>query len=625
MKSIKVIFFIALAVFALSHQSDGQQARPLAEQLRLAGVLPKGALVYLQMRDLGTLMKTWLASPTHEAFYGSASFKNFEKSNIYLKFQDRKKDFETALGFGMDETRLAELAGGASAVAIYDIGNVELAFVTEVGREKAVATELFKNAPQFQERSANGTPYYVREVSTDGGRLNQQFCFAYADGKLIVTTLEGLMIRALTNAKGNSNDAALTDVLELAGKAKGFAARDVTLWLDQTKLNQSRHFKSYWVYDNTGLKSRDSLAKMESGLVDLRFAPEGLNEQRWFKMAQTAQRATALTGEQATAYLRFAPRDAQLVEMHSQSGAELNEAVSLALFGKDFDESKGVAERSEDDSSNSSEADENQSSGGRIERYRKLDARFDQDVDDAQLKPAKQSHTSNSQSGGSQAGGVTKSSPSQNGKGVLANLDAALKSAVSFAELARSKDEPGKPFVHFERAVIVEMKSAVDKAGLEKIISDEMRERFVVAGINPQLSWQDEGAVRFLSQSLLEQGAALAVSGKYLVLASSKEFVRDILQAAATAPATTKIDGAAEFYALVRITDAKPMYEKLMAKLDGKVAGKAKTDSEEEGEPEIKFFSDNLPSFIKATAIREMRVRRNTDGGLLTERIAYSY
>jgi hypothetical protein len=67
------------------------------------------------------------------------------------------------------------------------------------------------------------------------------------------------------------------------------------------------------------------------------------------------------------------------------------------------------------------------------------------------------------------------------------------------------------------------------------------------------------------------------------------------------------------------------MYDKLMAKLDGKVAGKPKTDSEEEGEPEIKFFSDNLPSFIKATSIREMRVRRNLDNGLLTERIAYSY
>src|ERR1051325_7112616 len=123
MKSFKAIFIIAVAILALSHKSDGQQARPLAEQLKLAGVMPKGALLYLQVRDLGLLMKTWVASPTHEAFYESASFKNFEKSNIYLKFQDRRKDFEAALGFGLDEARLAELAGGQSAVALYNIGN----------------------------------------------------------------------------------------------------------------------------------------------------------------------------------------------------------------------------------------------------------------------------------------------------------------------------------------------------------------------------------------------------------------------------------------------------------------------------------------------------------------------
>lgn len=618
MKSMRVILFIAVAVFVLSHQSDGQQARPLGEQLRLAGVMPKGAMVYLQVRDLGTLLKTWIASPTHEAFYNSASFKNFESSNIYLKFQDRRKDFETALGFGIDETRLSELAGTASAVALYDIGKVELVLVTEVGRDKAIATELFKKVPQFQERSANGLPYYVRDVTTDGGRLNQQFCFAYAEGKLFVTTTEGLMIRALANSKAAGEDTMLAEVLSMANLARGFAARDLTMWLDQPKLNRSRHFKSYWIYGNAGEKSPDSLAKIESGLIDLRFAAEGLNEQRWFKTAEGVQSAGALSAEQATAYLRFVPRDTQFVEMRSLVGLPLNEAVSLALFGKNFDDANANGTVAEQESSDSEEGEEEESSGGRVERYRKLDARFDQDVDDAQAKPATNSSYTKPQSSKTEA---AKASPLT----VLTKLDGLLKPAVSFAELARSKDEAGKPFVHFERAVVVEMKSAVDKTVLEKLITDEMRERFVVTGIDPQLAWQTEGAVRFLGQSLLEQGAAYAISGKYLVLASSKEFVRDILQASTTATPATRIEGAAQFYALVRIADAKPVYDKLMAKLDGKVTGKPAGDSEEGEEETIKFFSDNLPSFIKATAVREMRVRRNTEGAILTERIAYSY
>jgi hypothetical protein len=618
MKSLRVFLFIAVAVFVLSHQSDGQQARPLGEQLRLAGVMPKGAMVYLQVRDLGTLLKTWIASPTHEAFYTSASFKNFESSNIYLKFQDRRKDFETALGFGIDETRLSELAGTASAVALYDIGKVELVLVTEVGRDKAIATELFKKAPQFQERSANGLPYFVRDVTTDGGRLNQQFCFAYAEGKLFVTTSEGLMIRALANSKIAGEDAMLAEVLSMANLARGFVARDLTMWLDQPKLNRSRHFKSYWIYGNAGEKSRDSLAKIESGLIDLRFAADGLNEQRWFKTAETVQSAGALSAEQATAFLRFLPRDTQFVEMRSEVGSPLNEAASLALFGKNFDDANASGTVPEQESTDSEEGEEEESSGGRVERYRKLDARFDKDVDDAQAKPA--TNASYSKPQGSSPQGV-KASPLT----VLTKLDGLLKPAVSFAELARSKDEVGKPFVHFERAVIVEMKTAVDKTALEKLITDEMRERFVVTGIDPQLAWQTDGAVRFLAQSLLEQGAAYVVSGKYLVLASSKEFARDIVQANTTATPATRIEGAAQFYALVRIADAKPVYDKLMAKLDGKVTGKPADDSEEGEEEGIKFFSDNLPSFIKATSVREMRVRRNIDGAVLSERITYSY
>src|SRR5260370_41983087 len=204
--------------------------------------MPRGAMVYVQANDLSTLMKTWLASSVRSQFYESASFAAFQKSRIYLKLQDRKKDFDSAIGVGLDESRLAELAGRASAVSIYDIGKIEMVFVTEVPRARAVASALFKQASQFQERSAEGTSYYVRDVTTDGGRLNQQFCFAYVEGKLMVTTTEGLMVRAIANNKTAAADSLLSDVVALAEQAKGFAAHDATMWLDQARLNANRYF-----------------------------------------------------------------------------------------------------------------------------------------------------------------------------------------------------------------------------------------------------------------------------------------------------------------------------------------------------------------------------------------------
>ncbi|HVF91125.1 MAG TPA: hypothetical protein VNH22_13745, partial [Blastocatellia bacterium] len=282
MKTGRLVLLLAVALAALGHRSDGQQARPVAEQLRLAGSTPRGALLYLQARDLSALLKTWLASPVRDGFYKSRSFSAFSNSRVYLKLQQRREDFEKALGFGLGEDRLAELAGGISALAIYDIGALEMVFVTEAPRERAIATVMFRQAPQFQERSADGKAYYVREVTTDLGRLNQQFCFAYTGGKLIVTTTEGLMVRALRNEKGDGADSLLPSVLATAQQAGGFAAHEVTMWLDQGRLNANRYFNNYWLHQNVREAGGDdsTLAGIESGLVDLQLTRESMVEQR---------------------------------------------------------------------------------------------------------------------------------------------------------------------------------------------------------------------------------------------------------------------------------------------------------------------------------------------------------
>ena len=611
MRLTRALVLFGVALLALSHQSDGQQARPLAEQLRLAGVMPRGALVYLQVRDLAALMSRWTASPSRNSFYNSASYKRFEQSNIFLKFQDRKADFEKAIGFGVEESRLAEVAGGASAVAMYDIGKLELVFVTEVGREKAVATVLFKNSRQFEERSAKGSPYFVREVTTDGGRLRQQFCFAYGEGKLLITTSEGLMLRALDNLKAAGDDSALNDVLSVANLARGFVARDATLWVDQTKLNQNRHFKSYWLYGNWGEKSEDSLTGFESGLIDIRFAPDGWNEQRWFKLKEDG-RVPALTGEQASAFLRFVPRHTHLIEIQA-SAAGASDAAALALFGKDFAEAYEPGEIETESPSDSSETES--SASRRAERYSRLDARFDRDVDDEQSKNQRSWP------------GDKKGLPTAERPSAATQLQPLLTSTASYMTMARGRSEVGKPFVHFERAVILELKTPVEKEALERLVTNEMRERFLVAGINPQLAWQEEGGVRHLGQTLIEQGAAYAVSGRYLVVASSRDYAREILAAvSAPAPAATRVDGTAEYFALVRVAEARPVFDKLMAKLDGKTAQAAGPRSQEGSEgQEVKFFSDNLSSFLAATSVREVRLRRVREGALLTERLYYSW
>jgi len=613
MKKLTVLIIVLMT--ALAHRSDGQQAPALSDQLRLASVMPRGAMLYLQASDLSALMKTWLASPVRSRFYDSASFAAFQKSRVYLKLQDRKKDIETAIGVGLDENRVAELAGKASAISIYDIGKIEMVFVTEVPRARAAASTLFKQAPQFQERSADGTSYYVRDVTTDGGRLNQQFCFAYVDGKLIVTTTEGLMIRAIANIKGAGGESLGSDVVALAETARGFAAHEATMWLDQARLNRNRYFDNYWIHRNAD----GELADIQSALIDLRFTREGMIENRWFKMGVGGRGLGigAMNAEQLSSLMRFAPADAHLVEARSGRTEALAPSIEKTLFGKLPDDDWSPPEIP-DRTRNSSDEDSN----ARTERYSRLDARFDIDADDEQAPKR-------SSSGESQhpAKNISNEKPSDDFiKSVGAVL--AISAGSGYVEMVRSRTEPGKPFVRFERAVAIQLKpdAEVNREGLERAILNEMRARYVVSGIEPRLTWQDESGVRFVAQSLLEQGAAYAVSSNCLVLASSKEFLADVLQAAkAQRPAADAAEGSVQSLVLLRVSAAKPVFDILMSKLDGRETSisNARPKPDEDEERQIKFFSENLSSLIGASSIREARLVRKIDAGMLTERVLY--
>lgn len=601
MKRSKLIVLVLVAFAAVAHRSDGQALPPLAQQLRLAGVMPGGAMVYVQARDMSALMKTWLASTVRGRFYKSASFTAFSKSRIYLKLQDRRKDFETAVGFGLDENRLAELAGGASAVALYDIGKLELVLVTEVPRQRAIATALFKNAQQFEERSSDAGSYYVRDVRTDGGRLNQQFCFAYVEGRLIVTTTEGLMLRALANARRPGSDSLMADATGLAEVATGFTAHDVALWLDQARLNKNHYFTSNWIHGRPDPSSQ--LANIESALIDLRITREGLYEQRWFRMKSDARTGT-LSGDQVAGLLRFAPASVQLVEAHALAGLPDGAALAVtkALLGSQPAEPEWQSTPPDRTHETSTEDDSEVRRG----RYSRLDSRFDKDVDE-EPAPAADS----------------KQAPPQLAKAVASILSAV--SPVGYLTLERSRVEPGDPFVRFDRAVVVEMKpdAELDREALEGAIAAEARSRFLVKGAAQQMTWQDESNFRYLGQSLLESTPCYAITSNYLVIASSRELIRDVLkQSSARSPATAlRVEEPVAFCALVRVAEAKPVFDRFMSTLD-------RTQPSDEGgeeQPVIRFFSENLSSLIGASAIRQMRMTRAADQAMLVERVAYTW
>jgi hypothetical protein len=74
---------------------------------------------------------------------------------------------------------------------------------------------------------------------------------------------------------------------------------------------------------------------------------------------------------------------------------------------------------------------------------------------------------------------------------------------------------------------------------------------------------------------------------------------------------------------VLRVAEAKPVFDKLMSKLDGRGQTRSGNKDNEESSDDIKFFSENLSSLIAASAVREFRVRREHDGAMLREQVIY--
>src|SRR5438128_9116202 len=169
-----VVLFIALASL-LAYASRPRAARGAYAP---ADDCPRGALVYAQVSDLPALLRLWDESKLKERYLASTNFRQFQSGHIALKLVQRFQEFDAALGFTLDAAALAGATEKKAAVAVYDIGRMELVFVAPVDAEKALAARFFQDADRFEKTELpDGTVYYSSDVEADRGRQKQKILF----------------------------------------------------------------------------------------------------------------------------------------------------------------------------------------------------------------------------------------------------------------------------------------------------------------------------------------------------------------------------------------------------------------------------------------------------------------
>ena len=612
----KITFLLLLFVLTSALAMAGDTVAPnLASMFTLANLMPKGALVYVQSKDLTSQLKTWYLSPAHKRYFSSSNYNAFSQSRLFLKFQERVQEFESAIGIVLSEDGFASVVGGESALALYDIGELEFVFTTELPQAKLASSILAQKGDKLSTRKTAGVTYYLKSMKAEGGAENRTFAVAIVGSRAVVATSEVLMQRALkNNADNKSEDKLLDTVLDSAKQAEGFASHDVTLWLDQAVLNKDRYFRNYWIHNNLA-----ELKDINKVLIDLEIASNKLLEKRWLFNSEIAANTKESSLEQL---LKFAPTSAQLVSVRQADGKNINQTLDAVIFGP----KRAIApiEAGYNPATSDSNSGEEEPTNSPYQRYISLDQRFDQDIDSPELS-------------------VNKTISEGESK-FFAALSEVLAQAkpVRFALFAEPQVETTSSFVSFNRAVVIEFEKSdsLSKEKLEKLISDELKQRFVVTGNNVSFNWQT-GAdnSRSLSRVLIEHGGAYLLEKNYLIFANSENYLTKLIASSKT-PNNEKLTASPNLtrFALVRLQGSKNPFDKLMRRLDG--LGLSTTpikqnnnQSAESEDSEVDtssgsdlLFSQNISSLIGVAGdVNLATLEQTTSNGVIKEQVSYRF
>ena len=620
---IVVILIISAALFVFARTRSNKSAFALAEDF------PRGALVYAQMKDLPELIKQWDQSRLKQQYLNSTNYKEFQHHHLALKLIERWEEFNSALGFPLDTVAIGGAADANAAIAVYDIGRLDLVFIAPISEDKVAATKFFNSREQFEETECpDGTTYYRHEFQADRGRQKQTFAFATAKGKLILATNEQLLLRAIANIKGKSPKDRLSDDPSFKTLSAIVNPHFVTVWVDQAKLNDDYYFKHYWLMQNVA-----ELKSIRAGMFDLELQDGQWIERRDFLTTGKPTRNHSQISAPEVARLQSQiPVDVPLLKIQSLGDdprltASLIHDVLLDRRSEQARRGNSWAWTSYDDSEFYSACNED------FDDYNAFaypGPEYDSTIDD----PYDARISRNEEPGENPL-------HEQLEQQFAEQLQQAIEPAHPFAAVVATSPHTiaGPLFVEFRRAAILTLQTPLNlkRQVLEDAISKAAQSRLTVAGPSANLKWVDHQANdrswRELELPMLGWHFCYAVRDRELILSNSPEFLSAVLDAPNLTPVpSTQSAPALDNLTIIRLDQRKQAFDDIVGKLDAeavaarqKARNQTKESSVGENHSSAEFFSENLSSLLDvSSAVTRLEIKRNSSANRLHEEIAFT-
>jgi hypothetical protein len=303
MRSMQKLSLSGLLALCVTGMIAWSLLRPQAGPTHpLDQMMPEGSLLYIEAKDFAGLLKDWNSSPERADWIKSDDYRVFSNSRLFLRLGQASDQFAKAAGLPPNMKFLVDAAGKESAVAVYEIGNLEFLYITRLSSGDFRQSTLWQSRSKFQPRTAGGKPFFARK-DEESGRV---VAFAVADDYLILGTREDLVAGALELISGSKGRTLSEEGWYTQARAAAQPnAGDLRMVLNMEKIAVTPHFRTYWIQHN--------ITEMQSygaAISDLyREGPTYREERVILPKKQADEAALSQSAQAVTALLGAVPKD----------------------------------------------------------------------------------------------------------------------------------------------------------------------------------------------------------------------------------------------------------------------------------------------------------------------------
>jgi hypothetical protein len=219
---------------------------------KLATLMPSGGLLYLEAPEFGRLLRDWDTSSIKADWLESGNYEVFSRSNLFTKLQEVYNQYSAAAGFVPGLKSVIEIAGTDSALALYEIRDVEFLYISRIADADLVKTQLWAARGKFEQRQAGGVSFYLR---TDPAS-KRTVAFAFTKGYLLLATRDDLVAQSLELLAGGANPSIASDRWYRESVSAAASPGELRLAMNLEPLAKSVYFRSYWIQRNASMVRR---------------------------------------------------------------------------------------------------------------------------------------------------------------------------------------------------------------------------------------------------------------------------------------------------------------------------------------------------------------------------------